>query len=318
MTEPETKTAEPEQKSAELGSKSAEPETKSATSSPSKDVWDKIAALSPLISGLLIFVVGGYFTFTYNEQQIKLQELQTIEKFIPHLMGNEQSKRASILALSSLTNARTASKFAQIFASTGTVSALRSISHDAVGNDKAIADQALADALDRIAEENSTLTNVEVSYKSKLKSTQATDSDRADTAYNLNRLAQIYVIRKQYDLAEPLLKRSLLMYRDLYGSDSPPCADVLKSLSEIHYEQGKNDLAEADLKKARAIQEKLILAKPVSQAVDSGNTGNSGNSGNSGKDSTTSTDKQPEKTGKQPDSFSAQTTDQTPAQKSSN
>jgi hypothetical protein len=67
-----------------------------SSSKPPKDIWDKIAALAPIISGMLIFVMGGYFTYSYNQQQLRVQEIQTIEKFIPHLMGNDQSKRAAI------------------------------------------------------------------------------------------------------------------------------------------------------------------------------------------------------------------------------
>lgn len=65
-----------------------------STVKPVKDNWDKIAAVAPIISGMLIFLMGGYFTYAFNQQQLRLQEIQTIEKFIPHLMGNEQSKKA--------------------------------------------------------------------------------------------------------------------------------------------------------------------------------------------------------------------------------
>src|SRR4030095_2171038 len=76
-----------------------------------KDGWDKIAAAAPIISGILISAMAGYFTFTYNQQQLRLQEIQTIEKFIPHLIGSEKSKKAAILAMSSLANTELAARF---------------------------------------------------------------------------------------------------------------------------------------------------------------------------------------------------------------
>ncbi len=111
-----------------------------------RDVWEKIGALSPLLCGVLISAVGTYCTYTYNQQQLKILQVQTIGSFIPHLMGNEQSKKAAILALSSMTNTETASEFAQIFASSGTVSALQSMSKTGSDKDKAIASNALSSA----------------------------------------------------------------------------------------------------------------------------------------------------------------------------
>src|SRR5262249_12387704 len=76
-----------------------------------KDRWDKLGALAPLttlFSSLVIGAIGGWFTSTYNKAQLdqkatseareqrlkeeanKLQELQAVEKFIPHLAGDEK------------------------------------------------------------------------------------------------------------------------------------------------------------------------------------------------------------------------------------
>src|SRR6185369_10701631 len=90
---------------------------------PRKDGWDRLAALAPIFSAMIIAVIGACFTWSYNQQQLKVQQIQTIERFIPHLIGSEQSKRAAILAISSLGDARLAGKVASIFASSGTVSA---------------------------------------------------------------------------------------------------------------------------------------------------------------------------------------------------
>jgi hypothetical protein len=117
-----------------------------------KDGWDKIGATAPILSGILISAMAGYFTFSYNQQQLRLQEIQTIEKFIPHLMGNEKSKKAAILAMSSLTNTKLAARFASLFASEGTVSALKSIATTGDTKDRSIATEALQKALETIAQ----------------------------------------------------------------------------------------------------------------------------------------------------------------------
>jgi tetratricopeptide (TPR) repeat protein len=234
-----------------------------------KDNWDKIAAIAPIISAALIFATGGYCTYTYNQQQIKIQQCQTIEKFIPHLMGNEQTKKAAILALSTLINTETASKFAAIFASTGTVSALQTMSQTGTDKDKLIATQALSSALQNLAERESQLTTIEQDYKSAVADkTDKTDKDKTDksdkskatadnpdTPYNLNKAAQLYTMRGQYTLAEPLLKRSLEIRERVYGPRHPEVVDALKSLAEFYQLSGKTDLAEASLKRARDIED---------------------------------------------------------------
>ena len=168
-----------------------------------KDNWDKLAAVAPIVSGALIFLMGGYFTYSYNQQQLRLQEIQTIERFIPHLMGNNQSKRAAILAISSLTNAELASKFAQIFASQGTVSALQSIAETGSDKEKTVATTALAQALENLAARESRLNEMESAFQKALgdKQTRREHGSRAeaeqlgldepDEASKLEKLAQM-------------------------------------------------------------------------------------------------------------------------------
>ncbi|HEY9756068.1 MAG TPA: tetratricopeptide repeat protein [Oculatellaceae cyanobacterium] len=220
-----------------------------------KDNWDKIAALAPIISAALIFLTGSYCTYTYNQQQIRIQECQTIEKFIPHLMGNEQTKKAAILALSTLINTETASKFAAIFASTGTVSALQSLSQSGSEKDKLIATQALSGALQNLADRESKLTSIEQDYKKALADRAEQNTADRDAPYNLNKLAQLYIIRGQYNLAEPLLKRSLTLREKIYGNEHPELVETLKSLAELYQLTGKSELAETTLKRAREIEE---------------------------------------------------------------
>lgn len=187
-----------------------------------KDNWDKLAAVAPIISGTLIFLMGGLFTYMYNEQQLRLQEIQTIEKFIPHLMGNDRSKRAAILAISSLTNAELAGKFAQIFASQGTVSALQSIAETGSDKDKSAATSALAQALENLAARESRLSDMENAYQKAMNKDDAgafANLDQNDEATRLEKLAQMCRERGQIAVAESLLKQAQNMRARLEAKD---------------------------------------------------------------------------------------------------
>jgi hypothetical protein len=228
---------------------------------PVKDNWDKITAVAPIISGMLIFVMGGLFTYTFNQQQLRIQEIQTIEKFIPHLMGNEQSKKAAILAMSQLTNPELAGKFAGIFASTGTVSALQSMVENGNAHEKNIATKALSDALESLAARENRLTAIQAEYQQKLQ-TKTTEEPTGDQDYmrNLSQLGEVYKLRGQATLAEPLLKKSLMAREKLYGTDNPQVADALRSLAEMYQMNGNSTEATNCLKRARAIEAKYTTA----------------------------------------------------------
>ncbi len=194
----------------------ADAENAAGEKKPQKDAWDKLGAVAPIISGVLIFIMGGYFTYSFNQQQLRLQEIQTIEKFIPHLMGNDKSKRAAILAISSLTNAELASKFAQIFASQGTVSALQSIAETGSEKDKSVAASALAEALENLAARESRLNEMESAFQKALgESDKANESlnglDKLDEATRLEKLAAMCRERGQNNVADSLLKQAQLI-----------------------------------------------------------------------------------------------------------
>jgi hypothetical protein len=72
---------------------------------PGKDKWDKLGALS----GVLIAIVGGLFSFLYSyhqsrqdeinqAHQAKLQEVQTVGTFMPYLIGNDDAAKGIALA----------------------------------------------------------------------------------------------------------------------------------------------------------------------------------------------------------------------------
>src|SRR5262249_18347500 len=221
-------------------------------------MWDKLAAIAPIISGICVFAIGGYFTYVYNQQQLRLQEVQTIEKFLPRLAGDEQSKRAAILAISSLTNTELASRMAAIYASTGTASALQSIAQSGNARDKSIASLALNETLEKIADNQSKLKDIEQDLKTAL-SEQEKDAGAhgEDLTYNLTRLADFYALKGQYDLAEPLLKRSLSLREKTFGMTSPQLIDTLKGLADLRKAAGDEKQADNYLFRAREIEDKL-------------------------------------------------------------
>ncbi|CAN5226249.1 hypothetical protein BH10CYA1_BH10CYA1_07630 [soil metagenome] len=233
---------------------------------PPKDNWDKITAVAPIVSGMLIFLMGGFFTYAYNQQQLRLQEIQTIEKFIPHLMGNEQSKKAAILAMSQLTNPELAGKFAGIFASTGTVSALQSMVENGNAHERGIATKALSDALESLAARETKLTAIQAEYQQAIQSKGSAPEGDQDYMHNLSKLGEVYKLRGQSTLAEPLLKKSLAAREKLYGNDNPQVADALRSLAEL-YQMNGNSVEAADyLKRAHAIEAKY--APPTKSDVE--------------------------------------------------
>jgi len=99
-----------------------------------KDIWDRFATLSTFLSTVVIAALGLYFTHVYNERQgareyqtriyqTRILEMQTVEKFIPHLTGDEETKKVALLALTSLGSPEFAARFAKLNPSEGTESA---------------------------------------------------------------------------------------------------------------------------------------------------------------------------------------------------
>lgn len=224
---------------------------------PKKDFWDRLGALAPLVSGLLIAGTGVYCSNSFNQQQLRLQEIQTVEKFIPHLLGTEKSKQAAIMALNSLTNTKVAARMASMFASEGTVSALRTIAATGDTQDRTIATKAMSAALSNMGEryqEEERYEEAEQAYKKSLALAEETDSsDNADVSYSLDRLAELYKMHGRYKEAEPLLKRALSIRRKAYGEKNLFVAETLKKLSELYSLEGKNKEAQTLLKEAVAI-----------------------------------------------------------------
>lgn len=260
---------------------------------PHKDIWDKIGAIAPIVSGILIFGAGWLFTYAYNEQQLRLQEVQTIERFIPHLMGSEQSKKAAILAISSLTNPELAARFASIFASSGTVSALQSIAEQGDQHERKVATKALAIALENLEIRDSKISDLENAYKSlQDKSNEPSQTSTLPpvqlseglTPARLDKLAQAYKAIGQFANAEPLLKESLSIREKAYGPVNPEVAASARRLADLYQVMGNTDLADAMYKKAKDIENKVAeKATPIPSSTPS-NTSDSSYSPENKKD----------------------------------
>lgn len=255
---------------------------------PHKDIWDKIGAIAPIASGILIFGAGWLFTYAYNEQQLRLQEVQTIERFIPHLMGSEQSKKAAILAISSLTNPELAARFASIFASSGTVSALQSIAEQGDQHERKVATKALAIALENLEIRDSKISDLENAYKSlqEDKTDQPSQPNPLPpvqqseglTPARLDKLAQAYKAIGQLANAEPLLKESLSIREKAYGPFHPEVAASARRLADLYQVMGKSDLADAMYKKAKDIENKVGDGKSVPSPTAAPSTTSDSNS----------------------------------------
>lgn len=181
-----------------------------------KDFWDRTMSISPIISALIIACVGSYFTYTYNQQQLKVQEIQTIEKFIPHLVGDEKSKRAAILAISSLGNDNLAARVASIFASEGTASALQSIAQKSDPKDKQVVQDALYKTLDALADK--------------------------------------YREGNNFEEAIQTIKKELALKEAAFGKDSPELAESLAKLGALYDSHGEHELAEMEFSRISSLK----------------------------------------------------------------
>lgn len=189
-----------------------------------RDLWDKVGTLTPLISGVLISGIGVYFTHSSNVTQHKIQEVQTIEKLIPHLLGDETEKKMAIIAISTLTSPETAAKIAQMFPSSGTVQALKSIASEGTTREKAVARKALVS-----------------SYK---------------------KLGDGFLGKPENDAdAANYYEQALEMQEDVYGSSSTRNVDTLVKLGHLSEKQGKYQNAIRYYEQARKIMREAKRTK---------------------------------------------------------
>lgn len=104
-----------------------------------KDAWDKLNAISSLISGGFVTAVGIAATYLYNERQrknsaaqklreLKVLQVQTVQSFMPQLQSEDQKAiKAALLAIYSLGNEKLAKELAAIYGTEGAIAALSQI-----------------------------------------------------------------------------------------------------------------------------------------------------------------------------------------------
>lgn len=238
-----------------------------------KDRWDRLGAIAPIISAVIIASGGAWFTAIYNQQQLKLQEIQTIEKFFPHLTGDEKSKRAAILAISSLTDAKLASNVAAIYASEGTVSALEQIARHGESGERKIVNGALARALDNMAENYETekrYVEATKSYERALALREESfGADSPRILPSLNRLVELYKAHKDYAEAETLLQRAINIQKNTYGADAPQVALEMRRLADLYRTAGQVEKSKVMISKATAIEKNTGGAFRMAERAES-------------------------------------------------
>jgi S1-C subfamily serine protease len=142
----------------ELGTLRAEvTELRRKVEKPKKDAWDKMTAISGLVSGLAVALIGFYATNVYNrrqrqsderrkDQELLIAQIQTVEKFIPYLSStDENTKSGALISISALGNEELAIKLATAFGGPGATVALTSIASTAGPQGAASAERALGD-----------------------------------------------------------------------------------------------------------------------------------------------------------------------------
>jgi hypothetical protein len=145
--------------------------------SSQKDSWEKLANLSGVLTFLASLAIAGagwYFTTSYNNRQLeiarqqntrdlqlkqeqnRITEMQTVEKFIPHFSEGEEPKRASLLAIKALARSELWAELAEMTGGSGSVDALRQGARGADGQKEAAAVRALSHIASRADDADAT------------------------------------------------------------------------------------------------------------------------------------------------------------------
>jgi hypothetical protein len=140
---------------AELRAQNAAREGEAAERSAAKDRWDKFANVSTFLSSVVIAAVGLVFTSCYNmrqadrerderRQQLAVQQVEIVQKFMPQLTGAEDEKKLALLAISALGNTKLATDLAALDKSSGSQEALEAIAASPDSASRTLAQRALA------------------------------------------------------------------------------------------------------------------------------------------------------------------------------
>jgi GH24 family phage-related lysozyme (muramidase) len=117
---------------------------------PGKDAWDKFAAISTFLSSVIIAAVAAWFTHQYDKQQLNVNELTILEKFIPHLASNNsEEQKVAIVEISALGDTTVAVQLAKLYPNSGTIAGVQEIAKNGDPAQQAIARSAI-DALGEV------------------------------------------------------------------------------------------------------------------------------------------------------------------------
>ncbi|MFC1889439.1 trypsin-like peptidase domain-containing protein [Thermodesulfobacteriota bacterium] len=131
-----------------------------------KDGWDKFSIITSFISGVLLVVVGGAFTYLFQAQQTERQltqqaeqkkleehrnrllELDAVSNLLPFLTDPDENKqKAGYLALNTLASTKIVATLAKLRPSAGAAAALSTIAASPLSSDqdRQLAESALKD-----------------------------------------------------------------------------------------------------------------------------------------------------------------------------
>jgi hypothetical protein len=96
-----------------------------------KDSWDKLSAISGLLSGSVVALIGILVTFWLSEKgrrtdeqqkarEVTVLQVQTVQSFMPQLQsGDDVQIESALLAIEALGNSRLATKLASLYGEGG-------------------------------------------------------------------------------------------------------------------------------------------------------------------------------------------------------
>jgi S1-C subfamily serine protease len=129
--------------------------SKKISSTRKKDNWDRVSAVSGLMSGIAVAVIGVVATRGFNRRQqladdrrqeeaVRVQELQAIPVLFPHLLSeDERQKELALLTLDRLGSTDIVAALAPVLGGAGAAGALTHIASTGTEGSAALAQRAL-------------------------------------------------------------------------------------------------------------------------------------------------------------------------------
>lgn len=190
-----------------------------------KDRWDKLSTLSTFLSSIVIAVIGVYFANVYKSQEVRIGEMQVIEKLLPILAGSDEKvKKGALLTIANLSNQDLAINIGTSYVSSGTVEAMEILFNTSKGEKKEMLRDSLISAYySRSADPNATLDDIiaDIEKIFKLKSPEDL-REKQDGYYLANLYANLgyaYRLLNKYNEAELTYNKSLESYPNFYRAN---------------------------------------------------------------------------------------------------